>query len=90
MPRRNECPACHEKNSPEVVSLFWYLGVHFCTPSNTMLFTNGLLWSTSFKEITGVERTRKPKRTTCQDRQVSGEVVQAQCESWLQNKPSPA
>lgn len=88
MPRRNECPACHEP--PEVVGLFWHLHVHWCTPSNTMLYTNGLLWSTSYKEITGVERTRKSKRTTRQDRQVSGEIVSLERQHQRKDSPSPA
>ncbi len=89
MPRKVvRCPICKEQI--EVVGLHWHSGYHWCTQAGTGLYTNGILFSTDFREITVVPRTRKAPRTPSQDRQVPGEVIQTQCESWLQNKPSPA
>lgn len=86
--RKVKCPCCNQP--PEVVSLFWYLFVHWCIPSNTMLYTNGLLWSNDFKEITGVERTPRSTRTSCQDRQVPREVIPMERKSQREDQPSPA
>lgn len=48
------CPVC--KNPPEISSLTMYLYVHFCDMTQTMWYTNGILWSTDHTQITGVSR----------------------------------
>lgn len=89
MPRRGaKCVLCNQY--AEVVGLHWHSGYHWCIQAGTGLYTNGIIFSTDYKEITLVPRVSKTPRTPGQDRQVPGEVVQAECESWLSNQPSPA
>ncbi len=87
---KGECPCCHEPNSPEVVGLHWHSAAHWCTQSNTWLYTNGLLWSTDFREITLVPRTAPTKGTSGKDRQVPGTTVPFERPNRLQDQPSPA
>lgn len=51
------------------------LAVHWCTPASIMFYTNYLLWSNDFKEITVVPRIRKDEITTPQDGEVLCQVV---------------
>lgn len=83
-----KCPVCAEPI--EVLGLHWHSGFHWCTQAGTGFYTNGILFSTDFREITVVERTPRTKGTSGENGQVPGKVIQAQCESWSQNQPSPA
>lgn len=89
--RKVECPICHTSNEI-IASMSHWLFAHHCSVTESWWYTNGVLWSTDMEEITGVERTRavQSERTTSQDRQVPGKVVQAQFTDRSQDQPSPA
>lgn len=55
------CPVC--KNIPEISSLTMYLYVHFCDLTQTMWYTNGILWSNDHTQITGVSRGQSNDHT---------------------------
>jgi len=86
---KGECPCCHDE-LPEVLGLHWHSAAHWCTQSNTWLYTNGLLWSTDFREITLVPRNPPTKGTSGKDRQVPGTTVPFERPNRLQDQPSPA
>ena len=85
---KGECPCCHEL--PEVLGLHWHSAAHWCTQSNTWLYTNGLLWSTDFREITLVPRNLQLTRETSQDRQIPGKALSFERPARSQDQPSPA
>ena len=86
--RKVECPVCHK--TAEIASMSHWLFAHHCLVTHSWWYTNGILFSTDSREITVVERTPRTKGTSGENGQVPGKVIQAQCESWSQNQPSPA
>lgn len=74
MSRRGaKCVLCNQ--SAEVVGLHWYSAAHFCGASGTWLYTNYLLWSNDYKEITLVPRTVQTAGEVGEARQVDGEML---------------
>lgn len=68
-----KCPCCSEPI--EVLGLHWHSGFHWCSQAGIGLYTNGILFSTDFKEITVVERTRKATDKASEVGQVDGEML---------------
>lgn len=82
MPRRVECPMCHK--TAEIASSTHFLYAHQC-PIGGWWYSNGIIWANTMEEIVGVERAREATVASCQDGQVSGEVIQAQFKPRIQN-----
>lgn len=49
-----QCPVCHRP--PEMASISMYLYAHRCDVTDTLWFTNGILWSNDQRQVTGVSR----------------------------------
>lgn len=87
--RRVECPLCHR--TADIASISSFLYCHYCTVSGMWWYSNGLIWSSDFKEITSVERTRvvHAERSAGENGQVPSEVVQMERPARSQDQPSP-
>ena len=85
-----KCPMCHKP--PEMASCTAYLYVHFCEASQSVLYTNGLLWSTERKEITVVHRSRvvHDAGQAGENRQTASQVVPLQRPIGGEDRKSPA
>jgi len=90
MRRRVECPMC--KRPPEVASITAYLYVHYCTVSESVWYTNGLLWSNTQTEVNRVERARlvHPAGKASEDRQVPCEVIPLVEKHQRKDRPNSA
>lgn len=51
------CPVC--KRPPEMASISMYLYAHRCEITDTLWFSNGILWSTDQTQVTGVSRGQR-------------------------------
>lgn len=84
------CPCCHK--TAEIASIQAYVYAHYCEATETILYSNGLLWSNDRKEITRVERARLVhlSGTSGEARQEPSQVISLVEKYQFQNRPPSA
>lgn len=84
------CPCCHK--TAEIASIQAYAYAHYCEVTETILYSNGLLWSNDKREITRVERTQlvHPSGATGETRQVPCQVISLVEKHQRKNRQSSA